>query len=175
MHNTLDIVNQRFGLLKVIRRSGSTAKAQSSLWLCQCDCGNTTVVRGHSLKKNTRSCGCLKGRSIIHGYAKRSGRHPLYFVWNMMLQRCTNPNNTDYKYYGARGIKVCKRWMKSMNFIADVLAEIGERPPGLTLDRINTNKDYKPGNIRWATRAEQSRNRRPWGCRILAMRKGKDH
>jgi hypothetical protein len=80
-----------------------------------------------------------------------------YSRWVSMLQRCFNPNHKDYRYYGGRGITVCERWLDFVNFLADM----GEPPPGLSLDRINVNGDYEPGNCRWATASEQVRNRRP--------------
>lgn len=82
-------------------------------------------------------------------------KHPLYVLWAGMIARCENPNHVGYKNYGGRGIKVCERWRMSFeNFLEDM----GERPPGTTLDREDGNKDYEPGNCAWKTTAEQSRN-----------------
>lgn len=98
----------------------------------------------------------LAGLTMVrHGHTK-GGATPTYMSWAHMLQRCTNPNNQDFKYYGGRGIRVCKRWKKFSNFLADMGAKIA----GLTLDRIQNNKGYSKGNCRWITQAEQTRNSR---------------
>jgi hypothetical protein len=95
-----------------------------------------------------------------HGHARRRpegrGGTPTYYVWAAMIQRCTNPNNADWNHYGGRGIEVCSRWRDFRNFLADM----GEQPDGLTLDRINGDDDYGPGNCRWATTSVQQRNTR---------------
>ena len=91
-------------------------------------------------------------RGVGHGLS----HHPLYHTWENMMQRCTNPENTNYKHYGARGIRVCKRWHYFPNFLAD----IGERPKKMTLDRIDNDGDYELGNIQWATQQAQVRNQR---------------
>ena len=91
-----------------------------------------------------------------HGHTTHTSSSPTYKSWHMMLQRCTNPNYPQYADYGGRGITVCKRWRVFKNFLDDM----GVRPEGLTLDRKNNSKGYSPANCKWATRAEQQRNRR---------------
>ena len=96
--------------------------------------------------------------------------HPLYDILAQMIQRCENPRHWAYKYYGARGIKVCDRWHDGRLFIEDVERDIGQRPAGLTLDRTDTDGDYEPGNVRWATMSEQRCNRRDFDAdRVRAV------
>jgi hypothetical protein len=125
-------------------------------WLCDCACGGTTTVSGHKLASGqTRSCGCLK---IKHGKAKLRGRSPEYVTWLDMKARCTDPSHISYKNYGGRGITVCPEWLMSFKAF---YRDLGQRPSGLTLDRIENNGNYEPGNCKWSTRAEQNRNARP--------------
>jgi hypothetical protein len=93
----------------------------------------------------------------IHGQKPKSGATPIYYTWRNMLARCSKPTHAHYEYYGGRGIKVCDRWKIFINFLADM----GERPNGLTLGRINNDGNYEPGNCRWETWLEQARNKRP--------------
>lgn len=122
--------------------------------LCRCDCGAESLVqRSNMYAGKSTSCGCgPRGRAATHG----KSHTPTWRAWASTRNRCENPNNQDFKYYGGRGIRVCERWQSFESFIADM----GDRPPGHTLDRIDPNGHYEPGNCRWATRAQQSRNTR---------------
>ena len=124
--------------------------------VCQCDCGSAPVaIRVDSLTKGvTVSCGCYHREAIrSHGLSK----HPLYQVWRHMMERCTNPADGAFANYGGRGIRVCKRWHKVDNFVADMEAE---HRPGLEIDRIDNDGDYTPKNCRWSTPSENCDNRR---------------
>jgi hypothetical protein len=170
--NHKDITGQRFGYLVAIRPAGR-AKSGNMLWLCQCNCGKqSTPVGSHLLMGLIHSCGCERGLRR-HGIAPtyRYKRHPLHATWSSIRDRCNNPKNKQFKDYGGRGIKVCKRWNNFETFLADILSSIGKRPRGRTLDRINNNGNYKKGNMRWATPLQQRHNCRPreasWPYRLL--------
>jgi hypothetical protein len=145
-----DLTGQRFGSLVVMECAGVRGNAQ---WLCKCDCGNEAIVNGNRLTGgNTTSCGCYRVNITTKHGMHRSGT---YTSWCKMLTRCTNPNDVAYARYGGRGIAVCERWLRFENFLADM----GERPPGTTIDRKENDGNYEPSNCRWADRATQNRNR----------------
>lgn len=156
-----DVSGKKFGRLLVIGLSDMSPGRGEARWLCKCQCGNYRIVRGGHLRSgHTGSCGCqhaemrTSGFRLSHGYANSR----LYGRWKAMIQRCHNPNSVSYIDYGARGIRVCKRWMLFANFLEDM----GEPPTARhQLDRFpNPNGDYKPGNVRWATPEENQRNKR---------------
>lgn len=162
----IDMTGQRFGRLVVISQAESHRGRTGSVvaaWLCQCDCGQQTTVTRDGLRSgDTKSCGCLRtdGTSnVTHGH-RRSPNHggpsPTYRSWFAMNSRCYNPNNNRYQIYGGRNITVCDRWRHDF---AAFLTDLGERPAGTTLDRIDNAVGYEPGNVRWATPKVQQLNR----------------
>lgn len=125
------------------------------MWLCSCECGTEKVIRSNALRSGrTKSCGCMSGAK--HGHRRPSETSPTYISWLSMQRRCNYPDDADYANYGGRGINVWAPWADFKVFLKDM----GERPAGHTLDRIDVDKGYTPENCRWATPKDQARNRR---------------
>lgn len=160
MKQLSDLVGKKFGRLTVIEFVG-VDKHRSRMWLCKCDCGgeaNTTTQ--HLNSGHTQSCGCFnKEQCSIHNttHGLTHVYHFEYLIWKSMRKRCSNPNDKNYASYGGRGIKVCERWSKFENFMADMGARSS---PKHTLERLENNKNYCPENCVWATMKQQTRNQR---------------
>ena len=160
-----DKTGKRFGRLVAIKIVGKSDNG-ARIWLCKCDCGKEHYVESCRLNKNgTKSCGCLSKEKLIdrsrtHGMTKTR----IFSIWDGMKKRCLLPTNGGYKNYGARGIKVCERWLEFQNFYDDMyesylkhVEEFGEK--NTSLDRIDVNGNYEPSNCRWSTLEEQNNNR----------------
>ncbi len=152
----------KFGKLTLIKRS-HLSKNRSWIWLCRCDCGAEKSILGVSLTNgHTISCGCYRSEATskhktIHGNATRTLRTKEYRIWIGMISRCGNTSDKSYEDYGGRGITVCPEWRESFG---SFLSAMGKCPEGLSIDRINNNEGYFPGNCKWSTSKEQAANRR---------------
>lgn len=166
------LAGERFGRLVVLGEadpalSGGQARRRLRV---RCDCGTERVVRLEALRRKvpTRSCGCLQrertsaiGSRTVHGHGSaRRGLSPTYLSWASMKCRCYQPTCSGFEHYGGRGITVCDRWLDGAQGFVNFLADMGERPDGHTLDRLDNDGNYEPANCRWATRSDQNRNRR---------------
>ena len=167
----IDLSNERFGRLTVLKQS--TNRGRLVQWCCKCDCGNETLATTKKLRNGRKqSCGCLWYPAIVkaktkHGHSADGTTSAELKAWMSLRNRCNNPMNRSYHRYGGRGIKVCERWDDFSNFLADM----GPRPSVLhSIDRIENNSSYSPDNCRWATKTEQARNK---GSTVLVNYGGK--
>lgn len=154
-----NLLRKRFGRLVVESLQPKKKKYGHNQWLCRCDCGNIKIIdQGNLTNGNTLSCGCLHHDIMLQRNTKHGKcRSPTHISWSAMKQRCYNKDNQNYKYYGGRGVRVCKRWRNSFeNFLEDM----GTRPEGMTLERIDNEKGYSLDNCRWATMVDQNKNKR---------------
>lgn len=153
-----DHTGRRFGRLVAMAIEPRVEGAQHRRWTCLCDCGAlTSVSSSHLVRLKVRSCGCLG--NTTHGHTRGYRGSPEYHSWKAAWSRCTNPGNPSFVYYGERGITMCDRWRGEHGF-ENFLADMGPRPSGMSLDRIDNDRGYEPGNCRWATAKEQRHNRR---------------
>lgn len=158
MHLNSTPIGDRFERLVVIG-NGKRDNAGRQRLICKCDCGTEKEFDAYNLKSGkSKSCGCLRIQLTI----KRNTKHGMscsceYSSWTYMIQRCSNPNFSEYNRYGARGITVCDHWRNSFEAF---LKDMGNCPLGRSLERIKNDQNYEPGNCKWATPAEQARNRR---------------
>lgn len=173
----------KFGKLTIIDFSDFNKRYA----ICSCECGKTKIVETNYLAiGRIKSCGCLRRiierdrnyNPVLYGEAINKELRPTCTAWASMLKRCLNKTNADYKYYGGRNITVCDRWLNFYNFYEDM----GKKPKGTILDRIDPNKNYEPYNCRWATRKQQLYNKtnsilleykgKKWGLQELAKKYG---
>lgn len=166
----IDLTGERYGRLVVVEEAEKMGKKRR--WRCICDCGNETIVFQNDLRLNkTTSCGCYHKKVISNLMYKHGGskkRERLYTIWHNMKDRCKNKNNRDYKWYGGKGICVCKEW-ENYDLFREWARNHGYQE-NLTIDRIDSEKDYSPDNCRWITASENSeRVKHPISSRFICV------
>jgi hypothetical protein len=154
---TQNVIGRKYGKLTVFQEVEKNPHGKRQ-FICRCECGGSRKVNLGCLNSGyTNSCGCLRRQQARLNCPPKHGKSnsPVFHVWRSMKSRCYNPKNASYLHYGARGIKVCDRWMNFQNFLEDM----GEPKKGLSLDRINNNGNYEPSNCKWSNWNQQARNR----------------
>lgn len=163
MGSKVEMIGKKFNMLTVLAEAGRT-KAGNIIYKCLCSCGEVKNIDGVSIRRgHTKSCGCLLIESCTKNGLKRKThgqsykKEGIYHIWQSLKARCLNESNGSYMNYGGRGITVCDRWRNSFESFSE---DMGQRPKGFTIDRIDTNGNYQPDNCRWATNADQCQNKR---------------
>lgn len=156
MSSLVNLQGVRFGRLVVLRKAAS--RKGHAMWYCQCDCGNEILTLSASLRSNrTTSCGCARRELVALAFTTHgASKGKTYSTWSNMKRRCLDPSNPCYRNYGGRGIAVCEEWRSFEGFYRDM----GDRPDGATIERIDVNKGYSKDNCIWATKLDQARNKR---------------
>lgn len=149
-------INKRFGKLTVINRIMPNDKWNDKRWNCECECGEFKVITSHGLSKGTKSCGCLRLECV--STHNQCGTR-LYKIWEGMKARCNNKHDTNYSYYGGRGISICNDWANDFMAFYDWAIK-NSYTDDLTIDRKDSNGNYEPSNCKWSTKSEQQRNKR---------------
>jgi hypothetical protein len=157
----VDLTGTKFGRLTVLGLDQERSTKKRKYWTCLCDCGTQCSKYGDNIKaEKVKSCGCLVKESQLKTAAKRKQftheQLKMRHIWQLIMRRCYNPQDCTYKYYGGRGITVCKRWHDFNLFYEDM----SPRPPKFSLDRIANDGNYSPGNCRWTDAKTQANNRR---------------
>lgn len=160
----IDMIGMVFGKWTVIAKAKS--KPGATMWLCRCECGKEKEVAAQALRNGTSTqCSMCRGKQLSSRADPRrriNGKYtPTYLTWDAIMHRCCYPNHVSYKDYGGRGITICDEWKNDYFAFYDYVSKLdrfGEE--GMTIDRIDNEKGYEPGNVRWATRAEQNRHKR---------------
>ena len=161
----IDMTGQRFSSLTVVAATGERTKGRRLTWHCRCDCGQDFIAVGSDIRcGDTTSCGCRaialssqRGREQLTKHGMSCS--PTWNSWNSMIHRCMSTYDIGYSNYGGRGISICVQWLGVHGF-ERFLVDMGERPAGTTLDRIEVNGNYEPANCRWASAKQQARNTR---------------
>ena len=158
-----DWIGHRTGRLTIEAFEGLTSfgRGKAAYFRFRCDCGNSFVAQKSNILGKREDCGCSK--PVLYTAPPGSWVHPLHKTWWAMIDRCQNPNNKSFRDYGARGIAVCDRWKfgaDGLTGFACFLADMGPRPAGFTIERVQGDRDYEPGNCVWIAKGDQSKNRR---------------